>query len=200
MIFAKAPILGWVKTRLIPALGARSATQLYEKLLIKTLEVATESKVGPVELWCTPSTDHPFFLRCQQRFPIDLCQQADGDLGRRMANAFQTALRRCSSAILIGSDCPSLTAGDIERAHYALASGSSAVIAPAEDGGYVLIGLRQFDPSLFEDIAWGEERVFEETAERIRHLGWDLEVLPERWDVDRPKDLERLQVSGLIDL
>lgn len=199
LIFAKAPVPGMVKTRLIPSIGSQSAARLHEKLVLRSIEVAVQSNVGPVELWCSPSHDHPFFLGCEKRFGIQLFNQIEGDLGTRMAHGFQETLKSAQAGILIGSDCPSLTAGDFQTAYQALAAGISAVINPAEDGGYVLIGLSRIDPAIFEGIRWGTEVVFEETKRRIERLGWEWKELNRKWDVDRPEDIERLKRASLID-
>lgn len=127
---------------------------------------------------------------------MELHNQPNGDLGRRMAFAFSKTLKRASSAILIGTDCPSLTQADLKEAAEILAQGFDAVIGPAEDGGYVLLGLRHYVPDLFSGISWGTNRVMEKTRLRLRRLKWRWHELPERWDVDRPEDLERLRMEG----
>jgi glycosyltransferase A (GT-A) superfamily protein (DUF2064 family) len=73
-----------------------------------------------------------------------------------------------------------------------------AVIGPAEDGGYVLIGLRRYAPELFKGVSWGTDLVLKETRERLRVLGWQWHELKERWDVDRPEDMKRLKSEGLL--
>ena len=109
-----------------------------------------------------------------------------------MFNALAEGLRRHRAVILVGTDCPALRASDLRRAARALAEGCAAVIAPAEDGGYPLIGLRRVSPRLFEGIAWGGADVFARTAERLERLGWRWRRLRTLWDVDRPEDLARL--------
>jgi rSAM/selenodomain-associated transferase 1 len=198
LVFAKAPISGEVKTRLIPMMKAEAATTLHKELVLHTLRVAVESKAGSVELWCTPSVEHPFFIQCAKKFKLELHRQTEGDLGRRMAYAFDKTLGNNSMALLVGTDCPSLTSDDLKEARKALEEGASAVISPVEDGGYVLIGLRQYEPTHFEGINWGTGSVLEETRERLRGLRWRWRELRERWDVDRPEDVERLRNSGWI--
>ena len=198
IVFAKAPIPGEVKTRLFSSMDAQTVTALHEKLALHSLNTAVESKVGPVELWCAPSKEHPFFLRCTEKFQVELHQQTEGDLGRRMAHAFDETLKRAPMALLMGTDCPSLTPEDLKEAKKALKQGAPAVISPAEDGGYVLIGLCQYESTLFEGISWGTSSVLEETRERLRRLRWNWYELPQRWDVDRPEDVERLKVEGYL--
>jgi rSAM/selenodomain-associated transferase 1 len=193
LIFAKAPISGRVKTRLLPSMDAEMVTDLYKKLIINTLKMVIRAAIGPGELWCTPTINHPFFLQCSEIFRVSLRSQIEGDLGRRMAHAFEETLKQVPYAILIGTDCPSLTETDLKEAKETLIQRTPAVLIPAEDGGYALIGLRKYDPSLFEGITWGSSSVLEETRKRLRELGWHWRELEERWDVDRPEDVERLK-------
>ena len=190
---------GEVKTRLLPSIDPRAAAALYEGMVLHSLRTAVAAAVGPVDLWCTPSADHPFFLRCSREFKARLRTQTEGDLGRRMAHAFNEILKISTSAILIGSDCPCLTENDLREAAAILQQGVHAVISPAEDGGYVLLGLSQYAIELFKGVPWGTGSVLEETRDRLRRLGWKWHELPERWDVDRPEDLERLWREGCSD-
>jgi uncharacterized protein len=196
MVFAKAPVPGEVKTRLASCLGASRAAALYEALVLYCLNTALASAVGEVELWCAPSADHSFFKACAKRFPVKLYQQAEGDVGMRMAHAFEGALKDVPYALLMGTDCPSVNEMDLRDGCSALRAGADAVLSPAEDGGYVLAGLRRYAPALFEGIAWGTERVMEMTRGRLRELAWQWHELPTRWDVDRPDDVDRLIREG----
>lgn len=193
LVFAKAPIEGRVKTRLIPAIGAAQAAALQALLTHRALATAYAAAVGPVELYCAPSSRYRFFRECATEFGAALKDQGRGNLGSRMARAFQTALDRSRSAIAIGSDCPALRPSDIARSADLLAEGFDAVIVPAEDGGYVLLGLARFSPRLFARIAWGQASVLAETRDRLRSLQWRWHELPVSWDVDRPEDYERLR-------
>jgi len=195
LVFAKAPVPGQVKTRLIPALGAQGAAQLHRRLVGRTLEIAIEPGVGPVELCCGSEPDHPFFLECARRYPLLLAAQGDGDLGERMQRAFERALDACDWAILIGSDIPALDAEYLRRAAMHLRSGCAAVLGPAEDGGYVLIGLRRPLPGLFRGMRWGSATVLAETRSRLDRLGCRAAELQALWDLDRPEDLPRIEGS-----
>jgi rSAM/selenodomain-associated transferase 1 len=198
LIFARAPVAGRVKTRLIPLLGDHGAAALYRNLVEHALAVARESRVGPVELWCSPGTDDDFFAACRERYKVTLHRQAEGDLGARMLRAFEDALTRSRHILLTGSDCPSLTAADLREAAGALGEGHDAAFCPAEDGGYVLLGLSQAVPALFEAMNWGTANVMEETRQRLRNLGWRWYELGMRWDVDRPADYQRLVREGFL--
>ena len=200
MVFAKAPIAGQVKTRLISSMGEEAATALSKKLILHSLATVLEANIGPVELWCAPSASHPFFIDCKREFHVELHTQPKGGLGKRMASAFSQTLNRASSALLIGTDSPSLTQADLKEAAEALIQAFDAVIVPAEDGGYVLIGLRHDAPDLFSGISWGTNTVMEETRLRLIKLKWRWHELPQRWDVDRPEDLERLIREGHLEL
>ena len=196
IVFAKAPVPGQVKTRLVESLGTSGASQLSEHLAFHTLRTALGSGVSPVVLWCAPSAEHPFFRRCAEKFNVDLRPQSGGDLGQRMADAFEQTLKAARAALLIGTDCPSLTGEDLQEAALVLREKAEAVMVPTEDGGYVLIGLRRPAPALFERVPWGTEKVLPETRRRLRNLGWVWHELPVRWDVDRPEDVERMIAEG----
>jgi hypothetical protein len=194
MIFAKAPTPGRVKTRLIPALGERGAAQLQRQLIERTLHTAVAAGLGTLELWCAPGPAHPFFAACAKRHGIRLQTQGEGDLGMRMTRALESALAAGSPGLLIGCDCPALTPAYLREAAAALSGGNDAVFGPAEDGGYVLIGLARSPPAqLFADIAWGTATVMQETRTRLARGNWRWRELAPLWDVDRPEDLRRLR-------
>jgi rSAM/selenodomain-associated transferase 1 len=193
MVFAKAPTPGEVKTRLAPVLGEQAAAGLHRQLVARTLRTALAAAAGPVELWCAPQTQDEFFSDCARQFGVGLRGQGEGDLGARMARALECALEAGTPGLLIGSDCPPLTAEYLLDAAAALVDGNDAVIGPAEDGGYVLIGLaRGPAAALFEDIAWGSGLVMQQTRLRLERLGWRWRELATLWDLDRPEDLPRL--------
>ncbi len=192
LVFAKAPVAGRVKTRLIPPLTPAAAAALHRELAERTLATATSGALAPVELWCAPGPDDPFFRQCRRRFGLSLRRQPEGDLGTRMATALEQTLRQSRHAVLIGCDCPVLTPSHLAKALGLLAEGTSLVLGPAEDGGYMLIGARdRIDAALFEKIEWGSERVLEQTRARARERGIGWRELEPLWDLDRPADLER---------
>jgi rSAM/selenodomain-associated transferase 1 len=198
IVFARAPIPGAVKTRLIPALGAEGAAALHVRLVKHALATARKASFARTELHCAPDGDDPFFRFCAGHYRVEVLTQAEGDLGARMHAAFGHALATSPRAILMGSDCPALTARHLRHADHALRDGADAVLAPCEDGGYALIGLKRADPRLFEAIAWGGDTVMAETRRRLATLGWQWRELDTLWDVDRPEDYERLMASGLL--
>ena len=192
LIFAKAPVPGQVKTRLMARLGQVGAAKLYQRLLRRTLRIASRASLCPVQLWCAPDTRHGFFHLCRQGYGITLHCQQGVDLGQRMHHALNTVLRQSPYAILIGGDCPPLGEMELHTALMALATGRDAVLGPAADGGYVLIGLRRPNRTLFGQIAWGSSTVLAATRRRLRRAGLDWVELPPGWDLDRPADLRRL--------
>ena len=197
-VFAKAPLPGAVKTRLIPALGAEGATALYRTLVERALECAVAADIGPVQLWCAPDAGDPFFHACRDRFGVRLASQCEGDLGTRMRGAFEAMLAEGGRALLIGSDVPAMTPAYVRAADAALADGRDAVIGAAEDGGYVLIGLSLLAPALFEGIEWGGPEVMRATRSRIERLGLRHLELPVLWDLDRSEDLSRPGVPQVL--
>ena len=196
-VLAKAPIAGFAKTRLIPVLGARGAAVLQERLVERAVETACAAAIGPVTLWTTPDESHPVFQSIGARLGITLARQAEGDLGARMLAAI-TAANTC--VLLIGSDCPALTLDHLRAAADVLRDRAPAVVIPAEDGGYALIGLRTSEPALFSDMPWSTPIVMDETRRRLRTLGLTWHEPVTLWDVDLPQDLERMRGIGLHDL
>ena len=192
VVFAKAPVPGRAKTRLIPALGATGAVRLQEAMIERTLRTARAAGLGSIELCCAPDTSHPFFAGCAERHGVTLTAQGGGNLGTRMLAAFERVVGASGPTLLVGTDCPALTPDHLRTAAMALATGFDAVFTPAEDGGYVLAGLARVARSLFEDIAWGSADVMRTTRLRLTALGWRWRELGELWDVDRPDDLVRL--------
>ena len=193
LLFAKAPEPWNVKTRLIPVLGAEAAAQLYQQLLISTVDRIASASIAPLICYCAPDEWHPIFKKLASQWDIELKQQQGVDLGERMAQAAATSLESCDSTILIGGDCPQLDADHLQQTLLWLYRGLDAVIGPAEDGGYFLLGLRRYSRRLFENITWGSSEVLELTRERLKELGWSWRELETLWDLDRPEDLQRYQ-------
>jgi len=192
-VFAKPPIPGAVKTRLAAAIGGERAAAVHAELVERTLATAVAARaagtVGAVELWCASDAEDSHFLRWRNRYGVTLALQRDGSLGCRMEHALQAALVRGSPAILVGSDCPALDVGYIAAAAAALAR-RDAVFGPAEDGGYVLVGLSR-PVAAFDAIEWGTPTVMAATRVRLAAAGASWSELPTRWDVDSASDLER---------
>lgn len=190
-ILAKAPIPGLAKTRLIPHLGADGAAALQRWLLQRTVSTALRAEIGPVTLWCAPDTGHPDFVGHAASGRLALRQQTDGDLGQRMHQA--VAESPCpAGTLVIGTDCPLLSTADLQAAAAALGE-LSAIVTPAEDGGYVMIGLRQAAHQIFDGVEWSTAQVMAQTRQRLTALGWRHAEFAPLWDVDRSNDFERLR-------
>ncbi|OQW71246.1 MAG: hypothetical protein BVN35_16905 [Proteobacteria bacterium ST_bin11] len=191
LIFCKAPIPGQVKTRLQPTLSAEQAAAAHRQLTYMTLDRAFQQPLCNVELHCAPDASHDFFQDCVRRYPVTLRTQHGSDLGERMQQAFEDALGRYRHALLMGCDCPSLSADDLRCALTALNQGHDAVIAPADDGGYVMIGLNEAQPRLFSNMNWGHDQVMSSTRRRSEDIGLKVYELDSQWDVDTYQDWQR---------
>ena len=190
MVFARTPELGKVKTRLIPHLGVQTATQLYLVLLQHTLHTVSDVTDADVVLYVAGTASHPLIRQYQQQYGLRVETQQGRDLGERMANAFQHELENYQQVIVVGCDCPGLSRQDYYLAIETLRSGKQAVIAPAYDGGYVLLGMSRFIPEIFQGIAWGSENVLSITREIFQIIGTDYHELATFHDVDEKNDLQ----------
>jgi rSAM/selenodomain-associated transferase 1 len=196
-ILAKAPLPGLAKTRLAPALGADGAAALQARFIERAVETARAAAIGPVMLWAAPDFEHPAFQTLAALFGIALARQPDGDLGSRMLAAIAAA---DGPALVIGTDCPALTATHLRAAADALHGGIDVAVVPVEDGGYAMIGMREARPQLFTDMAWSTPGVMAETRRRLTRLGLSWREPARLWDVDVPEDLRRLEREGLASL
>ena len=193
-VMAKAPVPGLAKTRLMPLLGAAGAARAQRGFALHTVATVRHASLGPLTLWCAPDASHRFFRALQRRHGVPCQPQPAGDLGHRMATAmaahFQTHPRM--PLVIVGTDCPVLTPRHLQQAADALQQ-SDAVLIPAEDGGYVLIGLARPVPAVFERVDWSTDRVLAQTHKRLRLAGATWQDLPALWDVDEPADWQRWQ-------
>ena len=198
IVFTRAPIAGASKTRLIPALGEKAAAALHARMIKHTLETLRDLPADhDLQLWCAPDTRHPLFARLAGRHDLSLHTQRGNHLGARMYHALDTALQEHDHAIVIGTDCPGLATADILAASDALKAEADVVIGPAADGGYWLLGAGAVSETLFREIPWGSDRVYEQTLQRIDILDWRSHALRTLTDIDRPEDLAQLPVRLL---
>ena len=179
-IFARYPVPGRAKTRLIPAIGDKAAAALHRRLVEHTVVVARASGL-PCELRATGASLAEFAAWLGD--DVALVAQGDGDLGERLA-------RVPAPALLIGADCPDLSPTHLRHAAEALQR-SAAVLGPAADGGYWLLGLARTLPHCFTDISWGTDRVAEQTRARLSDEGITPVEIETLHDCDRPDDLAR---------
>lgn len=193
IVFAKAPVAGQAKTRLIPALGADGAAHLARRLLGHALRQAGGLSAEHWELCVSPDTRHPAFEQAVSDTGgrLLLTLQGDGDLGERMHRALTRALATHRKALLIGTDAPAITSATLRDAAQAL-DRHEAVFVPALDGGYALVGLIRPLPALFHGMPWSTPRVMAETRARARQAGVEWVELDPVADIDEPPDLVHL--------
>lgn len=203
VLFAKSPQAGAVKTRLIPALGAEGAAALARHMLSHALQQALAARLGPVELCMSPAPLDPAWRGIDVPDAVLRTSQGEGDLGQRMARAVhRVTTRHRQPVLLIGTDCPALTAAWLAEAAGQLQA-HDAVLVPATDGGYVLIGLKSPCPEVFTQMRWSTSTVAAETLHRMAALGLRVWRGPLLHDIDEPADLAQLPInfrndSGLL--
>ncbi|WP_165954284.1 TIGR04282 family arsenosugar biosynthesis glycosyltransferase [Seongchinamella unica] len=186
--FAREPVPGRVKTRMIPALAPAEACHLHRELVLWTARKLTSAGLGRVELAVAGNTASPLFRQCERLGVRAVRRQQGGDLGQRMCHALAAGLQTHNKVILVGSDCPQIDRDYLASAIDAL-DGRDVVLGPATDGGYVLIGVRQVDVRWFAGVKWGTAGVFAETVARFERTGAGWQPLAELQDIDRPEDL-----------
>jgi len=183
IVFIKNPELGKVKTRLAKTVGAEKALAIYIALMEHTRKIAE----------ALPVSRHLFYsqeINEQDNWTSDKFHKAlqiEGDLGDKMATAFHTVFKENDKVVIIGSDCASLTPAIVQEAFDKL-DDFPFVIGPAMDGGYYLLGMNQFSPTVFKDIAWSTAAVFPTTVERIKSMGKRYHLLPTLSDIDYEED------------
>ena len=210
-VFAKAPVAGSVKTRLIPMLGKEGAAAAQRAMSLRTLDAACAAAPEQVSLWTAGASDHPFFTDCATRYGVTLHRQAEGDLGKRMSDCLLKLLKEHAAVLLIGTDCPAFSVANLQAAAQVLMQGRNMVFIPAEDGGYVLVGaIAQGDSQVrerllmqaFHAIEWSAPQVMAQTRHRLSALGWqsgkEWQELPALWDVDTPDDYRRALRQNLL--
>ncbi|MUL35937.1 TIGR04282 family arsenosugar biosynthesis glycosyltransferase [Gloeocapsopsis dulcis] len=188
VVFTRYPEPGKAKTRLIPALGATKAAQLQRQMTEHTLlQVSKCDRSLTVEVRFADGN-----LEVMQQWlghHLDYQPQGEGDLGMRIKRSLTAAFTRGSQrVVIIGTDCPGITAELLETAFHQLHE-YDLVLGPAIDGGYYLIGVNRLIAELFNDIAWGSSEVLQQTQAIAQKLNLSVMLLPALADVDRPEDL-----------
>jgi hypothetical protein len=197
LLFLRDPQPGRVKTRLISLLGPEGAAAVYCRMATAVIrEVEGLRRPGLLRAAFVDPPGSLFAVRSWLGPSYRLLPQAAGDLGRRLAASFEWAFGEGAlRAVALGTDCLDLNADLLAEAFDALAS-SDAVVGPAADGGYYLIGLaRSLAPRLetvFGDVPWSTERVKAVTLERLREMKAGVRLLPELRDLDTPEDYQAL--------
>jgi rSAM/selenodomain-associated transferase 1 len=190
-IFAKAPVPGEVKTRLAKDIGdVQEACDVYQLLLLNTIK-STASEGWQAELWCAPDELHPVLQALGTENSIRLEKQCNGDIGERMLFALKAGLNSTKKVVLLGSDCPVISAEYIEQAFKELDT-KDVVFGPVEDGGYILIACRSLQVNLFKDVQWSCANTLALNIEAVTRCGLSYGLLERLWDLDELKDLERM--------
>jgi rSAM/selenodomain-associated transferase 1 len=195
LLFARTPERGKVKTRLVPPLSEPEALDLYRAFLQDASVICGAPGRWRSVLLAEPDPDEAS-LSALFPPPWTRRRQAPGDLGERLAAAFEMEFARgAPAAVAVGSDHPALRRGQIEEAFLRLSLGDDAAVIPADDGGYCAIGLsaRVRVRDVFEEIPWSSPRVLSATRERFAARGIRVSYLEPAYDVDLPEDLDRLR-------
>jgi len=184
-VFARAPVAGRAKTRLIPPLGADGAAELQAALILDTTQKVSKL-AGAVECWffCAGGT-YPDFPGHSE---WTLAEQRGRELGARLDHAFQTLLRLHEGAVIIGTDSPLLAPRALRQALTELRV-CEAVLGPCPDGGFYLIGLRRTVPGIFRGVRWGTRFAFRDMRRNLTGAGLACSILEPVPDLDRPADL-----------
>lgn len=187
-VMAKAPVAGRVKTRLSPPLTADQAASLAAGFLLDTWSVASQLDGASLFL----SRAGPAGLFPPELAAVDAVDQRGSDLGARIESALLEGLERGSRVLVIGSDLPGLPLAHLEAARDALER-ADCVLGPSSDGGFYLIGARNFAPGTLADLPWSSPRTRASTIERLESRGFSVELAPPFDDIDEPSDLDALR-------
>lgn len=186
IIFIRNPELGKVKTRLAQTVGDQEALDIHMALLRHTRQIAESLHVDRLVFYS-------HFIDEEDEWSTEHFQkflQPTGDLGAKIKAGFSTAFKEHNKVLIIGSDCASLSAEIVEEAFLALKT-NDFVLGPALDGGYYLLGMNQFTPSLFEDMPWSTEHLAQLSLEKMKALGGSCHLLEPLSDIDYAEDWER---------
>ncbi|MBU0484559.1 MAG: TIGR04282 family arsenosugar biosynthesis glycosyltransferase [Proteobacteria bacterium] len=189
IIFTRYPKPGASKTRLIPALGAEGAANLQKQMteqIIRQARLTGQHRQAELEVRFTGASKAEIYSWLPAEIPC--LPQGKGDLGDRLARAFMASFTSADKTITVGADCPALTHKIITKALDHLTN-FDLVLGPAHDGGYYLIGLKDYQPELFNSIPWGTEEVLTITIARAKKKGLSIFQLETLFDVDRPEDI-----------
>ena len=196
VIFAKAPLVGQVKTRLCPPLSLTQAAELAQCFLVDTVERASRLPAAKVYLAITPAESEPVF-RALLTFPVEYLAQRGASLGEREHNVFVDLIEQgATRTVLIGSDIPTLPFSHLQEAfQYLEDTRCDAVFGPSSDGGYYLVGMRVPHRELFENIIWSMPSVMAETLAQAHKHNLNIALIPSWYDVDDKVDLARLVIE-----
>ncbi|MCW9046893.1 MAG: TIGR04283 family arsenosugar biosynthesis glycosyltransferase [Gammaproteobacteria bacterium] len=192
IVFIKAPIPGFCKTRLTPYLSPEEASDFYESLVKNCFNKITAIKNTDISIYTYPDINHPFIKKISQQYSTTCHLQSGENLGERMFNALNESLKTYDKSILIGTDCPLLDQSYLEQAFKALEQ-DDIVLGPADDGGYVLVGASKIEAQLFNNINWGTDSVLKQSLHNANKAAYKTHLLDTLWDVDTPQDYIKYQ-------
>ncbi len=197
-VFARAPLAGQVKTRLMADVGPGRALEVYLQLLDFTLTQASASGFA-VEVWMHGEGVQALNHAIAGHGPaLPIYHQCGDDLGQRMHHALLSGHQRYDQVLLVGSDCIDLSPERLRRAQRLLEQGAELVLGPSADGGYYLVAPALPDMSLFAGVDWGSDRVWAQTLQRASRLGWQIQALELGHDLDVLEDLQRAIAFGVV--
>ena len=186
IIFVKNPVLGKVKTRLAKTEGAQVALDIYNKLIAFTQKETTKVNADLIVYYSANIIDNDAWGDIQKKL------QAEGELGEKISKAFESELAQYQKVCIVGTDCAELTTNHINDAFVQL-NAHNFVLGPANDGGYYLLGMKQFEASLFEGIAWSTDLVLKQSIDKIDSIKSTYHLLPELVDVDTIEDWKKVR-------
>ena len=191
IIFLKNPVKGKVKTRLAKSIGDEAALKLYHKMVSHTLGEA-DAVEATILLYYSDIIPSEYPWSYKPKNPMmSLLQDQSPDLGKRMAESIKSGLKEHDHVIVIGSDCPDITAELIQRS-FSLLRTNDIVLGPANDGGFYLLGLSNWSDSIFDEVHWSTETVLEKCIKNIEGLGLSYILLEKLTDVDTLEDLQQI--------
>jgi len=194
LVFTRSPIAGKCKTRLIPVLGEQGAADLQYNLLENIVMQLHSYKLCPFEIWQSEPSN--CFIHLKSKFEFSIKTQKGNHLGQRMANAIDETLKKTTYTILIGSDCAEFSQDYLKNAIQLLtAKTAEVVIGPAIDGGYLLVGMSNFNSVIFQNIKWGSGDVLESTLANACNAGLKVSILDPLNDIDNAQDLFDLSIK-----
>jgi len=187
IVFIKSPEPGKCKTRLMPFLSAKQASEFYKSLVITCLDNLASLSETPIALYTYPDSGHPFIQAINNNYPVTLHNQSGNNLGERMHHAINASLKTHNQCVLIGTDCPLIDTAYINDAFNSLQQ-HDMVFGPAEDGGYVLVGATKTQTNIFSNINWGTNKVLQQSLKNNKTAGFTTDLLQLLWDIDTPED------------
>jgi rSAM/selenodomain-associated transferase 1 len=193
-IFAKPPVPGKVKTRLIPYLSAREAADMAGAFLEDV--ASTCRKIPDTQTVIATLGDWPSDIPSPK--DLEIWQQQGKDLGKRMESIFIRGLQQAPIILALGADAPLISIGILEDALGKLKE-NDALIGPSEDGGYYLLGFTRLQAGLLDNLPWSQPHTRQATEQRLTARGYTFAQTSMLFDIDTPEDLKRLRKEACFE-